>query len=117
MDMTQTKPKTKQAHSPNIFIATPMYGGMCYVTYALSLARTVDLFLRAGVNSMIDTTQSESLITKARDIFADNFLQSDRSHLMFIDADIGFDPRNILSMVGADKDVICGVYPRTPPFS
>jgi hypothetical protein len=31
---------------------------------------------------------------------------------MFIDADIKFDPRDVLSMLEADKDIICGIYPK-----
>jgi hypothetical protein len=31
---------------------------------------------------------------------------------MFIDADIGFNPTDILAMIDADKDIICGVYPK-----
>jgi hypothetical protein len=32
--------------NPQIFIATPMYGAMCYGTYATSLAQLVSVFLR-----------------------------------------------------------------------
>ena len=31
---------------------------------------------------------------------------------MFIDADIGFNPNDIVSMVEADVDIICGLYPK-----
>jgi hypothetical protein len=31
---------------------------------------------------------------------------------MFIDADIGFNPSDIPRMVDADKDIICGIYPK-----
>jgi hypothetical protein len=31
---------------------------------------------------------------------------------MFIDADITFNPADIVSMVNADKDIICGLYPK-----
>ncbi len=112
MVQTKSKPKTTKAHSLDIFIATPMYGGMSYGTYTQSLANLVGVFMSAGVESTYGTTLSESLITKARDYLADEFMQSGCSHLMFIDADIGFNARDILSMVVADKDIICGMYPR-----
>jgi len=41
-----------------------------------------------------------------------DFLQSDATHLMFIDADISFDPKDIVRMIDADKDIICGLYPK-----
>jgi hypothetical protein len=31
---------------------------------------------------------------------------------MFIDADIGFHPSHIIPMIDADKDIICGIYPK-----
>ena len=45
------------------------------------------------------------------------FLQSDCTHFMFIDADIEFDPMDVLSLMflcdeESDKDIVCGVYPK-----
>tara|TARA_R100000654_G_C2638911_1_gene121349 strand:- start:146 stop:757 length:612 start_codon:yes stop_codon:yes gene_type:complete len=34
------------------------------------------------------------------------------THLLFIDADIGFTWQNIERLLSADKDVVCGIYPR-----
>ena len=31
---------------------------------------------------------------------------------MFIDADIRFNPEDIVKMIEADKDIICGIYPK-----
>jgi hypothetical protein len=55
---------------------------------------------------------NESLITRARNGMAYDFMQSDATHLMFIDADITFDPKDIVRMIDADKDIICGLYPK-----
>jgi hypothetical protein len=52
---------------------------------------------------------NESLITRARNGMAYDFMQSDATHLMFIDADITFDPKDIVRMIDADKDIICGL--------
>jgi hypothetical protein len=41
-----------------------------------------------------------------------DFLQSTATHLMFIDADITFNSADIVRMVEADKDIICGLYPK-----
>jgi hypothetical protein len=32
--------------------------------------------------------------------------------MMFIDADIRFNPNDIFPMIEADKDIICGIYPK-----
>jgi hypothetical protein len=55
---------------------------------------------------------NESLITRARNSMAHDFLETDCTHLMFIDADIGFDPSVIPPMISANKDIICGLYPK-----
>lgn len=104
--MSQSKPET------NIFIATPMYGSMCYGTYTDSLANLVNVAMTSKTPFTYSFRYNEALITKARDSLASEFMQTNCSHLMFIDADIGFEANDILSMVDADKDVICGIYPR-----
>ena len=106
MAQADTKPKT------NIFIATPMFGGMCSGPYTASISHLVSVFLNAQVPSVYDTKYNQSLITRARDSLAADFMDSNCSHLMFIDADIEFHAEDILSMVDANKDVICGIYPR-----
>ena len=60
---------------------------------------------------------NESLITRARNYLADEFLRSKATHLMFIDSDIGFDPQDVLALAaiaepGSDKDIVCGPYPK-----
>ncbi|BCV04787.1 MAG: hypothetical protein CM15mV91_250 [uncultured marine virus] len=34
------------------------------------------------------------------------------THLLFIDADIGFVPENVERLIRANKDIACGIYPR-----
>jgi hypothetical protein len=106
--MTQAKAEL----NTGIFIATPMFGGMCYGTYTDSLANLIHVSLSAKIPITYSFRYNEALITKGRDSLVSEFMKTNCSHLMFIDADIGFDATDILSMVDADKDVICGMYPR-----
>jgi hypothetical protein len=60
---------------------------------------------------------NESLITQARNSCAEKFLQSTYTHLMFIDGDIGFHPRGVLTLLALQSDdspfdVIGGCYPK-----
>ena len=58
---------------------------------------------------------NESLITRARNTIASMFLDDQNfvgTHLLFIDADIGFQPENIERLIRANKDIACGIYPR-----
>src|SRR4051812_19176223 len=99
--MTETK----------ILIATPCYGGLVtdyYLMSVLSLIRVLD----SRSIAFDFRTVSNSLITLARNNFASDVLHdSSVSHLLFIDANHGFDPSAVLRYLAFDKDIVCGVYP------
>lgn len=95
-----------------LFVATPMYGGLCNGQYAVGLLRAVSVFSQAKIQMQYAYMMNESLITRARNSLAYDFLSTDCTHMMFIDADIGFDPNDIIPMIEADKDIICGIYPK-----
>jgi hypothetical protein len=102
--------ESKMTHK--IFVATPMYGGLCVGGYTVGLLNSVQEFMRNGMQLYYAHMMNESLITRARNTLAYDFLNTDATHLMFIDADITFNPADIVSMVNADKDIICGLYPK-----
>jgi hypothetical protein len=95
----------------SLFIATPMYGGMCHGSYTLSLLQVIPTFVNAQMGVQFGFLTNESLVTRARNALVGQFLQTDATHLMFIDSDIGFRAQDILAMINADKDIICGLYP------
>ena len=100
-----------------IFVATPMYGGMCGGQYAKSCSDLAMLATQYGVEVRFFYLFNESLITRARNYLVDEFLRSECTHMMFIDSDIGFDPNDVLALAAiadpeSDKDIICGPYPK-----
>jgi hypothetical protein len=103
---------TEQTKTPQIMIATPMYGGVCNGSYTLGLLTAVAVFSQHGIAMQYAHMMNESLITRARNALAKDFLESECTHLMFIDADIGFNPADIPPMISANKDIICGIYPK-----
>ena len=104
--------KKQKSVKPRLFIATPMYGGMCTGTYAINLCATAPALNQNGIDMNYSMMLNESLITRARNRFAHDFLQTDATHMMFIDADISWQPYDIVEMLRADVDVICGIYPK-----
>ena len=97
---------------PVVFIATPMYGGMALGTYTASLMQCPMTFAQNGMGMYYAHMMNESLIQRARNSLTYDFLASNATHMMWIDADIGFNAMDIISMVKADKDIICGLYPK-----
>ena len=89
-----------------------MYGGQCFGFFTQALLITQNVLPAAGVKSSFSFVFNESLIQRARNLLAHNFLKTDATHLMFIDADIKFNPNDIIPMIQADKDIICGMYPK-----
>jgi hypothetical protein len=103
----------KQAEAPkqkSVFIATPMFGGQCNYMYMISLINLLTKLSQAGIPAMFEVAANESLITKARNILVEGFLRSQATHMLFIDADLGFDADDVVRMIQADKDIIGGQY-------
>jgi hypothetical protein len=95
-----------------LHIATPCYGGMCGSDYAMSIFKFIDLATSLGLQVSIQQLSNESLITRARNLLADHFLkETDGTHLMFIDADISFEPINIIKLILRKKEIVGGAYP------
>lgn len=96
-----------------LFIAMPCYGGqMCGMT-AKSLLDLQAMMANYGVETRFSFLFNESLIQRARNYLTDEFYnRSDCTHLMFIDADIAFNPQDIVAMLALDKEIIGGPYPK-----
>jgi hypothetical protein len=71
-----------------------------------------------GVDWTLETMVNESLISRARNTLTAKFLhQKESTHLMFIDADIGWEPWHLLVLLNRDVDCIGGLYPmKTMPI-
>ena len=93
------------------YIATPCYGGLLYNTYVDSFGHLLATMQAAGIKYRYSLPGNESLITRARNKLVAAFLKTECSHLVFIDADIGFEPKDIAIMCNSGLDVVCGAYP------
>jgi len=97
----------------HIFIATPCYGGQIGEPYFRSMMRFAIMCNKYDIKYTISTLANESLITRGRNTLTSFFMENkDATHLFFIDADIEFNPEDILRMVAYDKPIIVGAYPK-----
>jgi|ETN02SMinimDraft_4_1059925.scaffolds.fasta_scaffold15032_2 hypothetical protein len=97
----------------NIFFATPCYGGQITDQYFLSMFRLTQELIKYNINFRITTLRNESLVPRARNILNAMFLEAKEcTHLMFIDADIEFEPESVIRMLAMDKELITGAYPK-----
>lgn len=96
-----------------VFLSTPCYGGLCLEAYMSSVIKLQVLCLKEGIQLMIDTTENESLVHRARNVSVGRFMQkTDCDFLMFIDADIDFDPHAVLRLVKSGHDLSVACYPK-----
>lgn len=102
----------------SLYIGTPMYGGQCDGLYCKSTNELTKLCAQYNIPLSFYYLFNESLIQRARNYVVDEFLRSGATHLMFIDADIGFNPADVLSLLAIqtsypDKyDILTAPYPK-----
>lgn len=112
MSSDEIKVAVKETQAPSLMIATPMYGGMCTGHYVQGLLGTVAKMRELGVNTFWAQMMNESLIPRARNELSRVFLEKKFDYLMFIDADISFDAIAVAQLLAADRDIVCGIYPK-----
>jgi hypothetical protein len=114
MSMTQRQIKLdlNEVRKNKFFVATPCYGGQLMEPYFRSVIKTMTFFNGHQIPLAFGTIANESLVTRARNVLLAYFLNSDYTHLLFIDADIEFQVEDMLKLYAHDKDVVVGAYPK-----
>jgi hypothetical protein len=99
--------KTTRVH-----ICMPCYGGQLTESTFMSYIKWGNTARQLGIDWTMETLTNESLISRARNTLTAKFLHNkDSTHLLFVDADIGFEPWHILVLLNRQVDVIGGLYP------
>lgn len=95
----------------NIMVCTPCYGSMVYEPMIQSLIATMREGQERGVRIEWQTTV-DSLVTRARDNLVRDFLDNDKmDYLLFIDADIAFNPSQVWRLLDRNVNVAVAAYP------
>jgi hypothetical protein len=99
------------ATARRLYIGTPCYGGLVTQKYMQSMCALL-MQRTPGLHVSLQLLAYESLVTRGRNTILGAFLdQPDETHLMFIDADIGFTVEQVLRTLDFDQDVVAGMYP------
>jgi hypothetical protein len=96
----------------SVLIALPCYGGMVSDKTAKGLFNLGKELRTNQIDHGLITLANESLITKGRSRIANFFINNTQyEYVMFIDADIGFEPQDVLKLLSYQRDIVCGAYP------
>ena len=93
---------------PKIYIAMACYDSV-KINTMLSVTRLVKEFTKAGLEWQIETVKSP-YVSKARNALTALFLRSKYDYLLFIDADVEFNPEAVIRMLVTKKDIILTPY-------
>jgi hypothetical protein len=97
---------------PVIFIATPCFGGVVSQSYMLSVIRLMSYAKSAEFDVTLSMLGYDALISRARSTLVAAFLDNPATtHLLFVDADIGFEPQQVERLLRFERDFTGALYP------
>lgn len=103
-------PSTEAAaflRSRHIYIATPAYGGIFHSNYVTSLVALIDMCKNYEIPYTTSFLFNESLVTRARNRLAASFMENDAyTDCFWIDADIGFNPQDVINLLMHPQEII-----------
>jgi len=95
---------------PNsIFCVTPCMGTLM-LSYVKSVLELQSICYHKKIHTKFHMVQS-SLVTQGRNLCVQAFLNSQMSHMLFVDSDIEFDASSIIDMLSYNKDIVLTPYP------
>lgn len=102
---------TYQIAGRKIFFALPAYDFKVSLKLATSLVKFAMIAPQYGVQMQIGSICGCSVVSRARNLLARDFLDSDCTDLMFIDSDINFEPEDLIRLIAwtIDKGIVAGI--------
>lgn len=93
-----------------ICLCTPMYGGLCNAAFMAGVLELQMALKSLNVDFTYFFVINDSLITRARNKLCKYFMESNSTHLLFIDADIEFRVIDVINMIKSDKQLVGCAY-------
>lgn len=99
-------------HSQSVMISTPTLDGNLDARYVAALLQTTDSLRKRRIPYEITFELGNSLIADARNRLCSTFLKSPHSDMVFIDADIVWQPDDFMRLLSHPVPFVAAVYQR-----
>jgi predicted O-methyltransferase YrrM len=93
-----------------VMLAVPTYDDPS-AALAFALARSREALHAAGIQTALLILAGNCHVDDSRNALVRDFLESDCTELVFLDADISFEPKDLVQLCSRDVDIVGGVYP------
>lgn len=92
--------------TPTLYLCTPTHDGRVHIAYHRGCLRTTTAFYeRIQIAS-----RAGSLLPRNRDMLTDGFLDSQATHMLCVDSDIGFGPEQVQALLDLRLPFVAGTY-------
>lgn len=95
-----------------LMLGLPAYDHKVGVNMALSLMKLSQMVIAHGIDIQVSIVAGCSVVSRARNLIAYDFMKSDCQHLLFIDSDMTFEPESVLRLMAWNQDraIVAGAY-------
>ncbi len=98
------------ASGQKVCLATTAYDSPD-ASYTFSIQKSRQALAEAGIQSAYLLLSGNCHVDDARNVVVQEFLLSDCTDLVFIDADVSWEPAALIQLCRYDRDLVGGVYP------
>lgn len=109
--LIENRPDILKTRNRRVIIGTPTYDGRVDVLYAHALVETIKL-IGGAVEIYPIFIAYDALIQRARNDIIKLAIEADVDDLVFIDADQGWKPSDILQLLNHNVDIVGGTVPK-----
>lgn len=95
-----------------VFFGTPSYSKALSVDYNQSMVQSAILLTKLGITMHHEVLAGNCFLGMARNHLVKSFLASTATDLIFVDADVGFDPKVIPRILSYSQEIVGGLVPK-----
>jgi hypothetical protein len=104
------QPAKSPIYGKSLFISSPTLNGF-KAEFVISLIQTLNYCTQTGTPIGFAPHSGNSFLQAARNVGVREFLKGNATHMLMVDDDIGWDPKDLFKMLASDYDFIAGAVP------